>query len=47
MGLERVTSILQGTRNFADFTGQVSNYETDVFRPLLEEIVTLSGQRYG
>ncbi len=47
MGFERVTSILQGTRDFADFTRQISNYETDVFRPIFDEIEKLSGQRYG
>ena len=29
MGFERVTGIIQGTKNFTDFTGTISNYETD------------------
>jgi alanyl-tRNA synthetase len=46
MGFERVTSILQCTREFTDFTGIISNYETDIFRPIFDEIERLSGKRY-
>ena len=39
MGFERVTSIIQGTKNFTDFAGvTISNYETDIFRPIFDEI---------
>src|SRR5207244_12617804 len=35
MGFERVVSIIHGTKNFTDFeTAKISNYETDVFRPI-------------
>jgi alanyl-tRNA synthetase len=47
MGFERVTSILQCTKNFTDFTGVISNYETDVFRPIFNELERLSGRRYA
>ncbi len=47
MGFERVTAIIQGTKNFTVFTGIISNYETDVFRPIFDEIEKLSGKRYG
>ena len=47
MGFERVTAMIQGTKNFTDFSGTVSNYETDVFRPIFDEIEKLSGKRYG
>ena len=47
MGFERVTAIIQGTKNLTDFTGTISNYETDVFRPIFDEIEKLSGKRYG
>jgi alanyl-tRNA synthetase len=48
MGFERVTSIIQGTKNFTDFAhAKISNYETDIFRPLFDEIEKLSGQKYG
>ncbi len=47
LGFERVTAIIQGTRNLTDFSGVVSNYETDVFRPIFDEIEKLSGRKYG
>ena len=48
MGFERVCSILQGTRNFSEFgNARISNYETDVFRPIFDAIEKLSGQRYA
>ena len=47
MGFERVTAIRQGTKNFSDFSGTISNYETDVFRPIFDEIEKLSGKKYG
>ncbi|MBP7948297.1 MAG: alanine--tRNA ligase [Verrucomicrobiales bacterium] len=48
MGFERVVSIIHGTKNFTDFeTARISNYETDVFRPLFGEIEKLSGRKYG
>src|SRR5262252_1843849 len=47
MGFERVTAIIQGTKNFSGFSGTISNYETDVFRPIFDEIEKLSGKKYG
>jgi alanyl-tRNA synthetase len=47
MGFERVTAMIQGTKNFTDFTGIISNYETDIFRPIFDEIEKLSGMKYG
>jgi alanyl-tRNA synthetase len=47
MGFERVTGIMQNTRNFTDFTRIISNYETDIFRPLFDRLQQLSGKRYG
>jgi alanyl-tRNA synthetase len=38
MGLERITAIMQGT---------LSNYDTDLFQPLLKAISQLSGRPYG
>jgi alanyl-tRNA synthetase len=46
MGFERATGIIQGTKGLTDFTGTISNYETDVFRPIFDEIEKLSGKRY-
>ncbi|MDQ6654782.1 MAG: alanine--tRNA ligase [Verrucomicrobiota bacterium] len=47
MGFERATALIQGTKNFTDFSRLVSNYETDVFRPIFDEIEELSGKRYA
>ena len=48
MGFERVTSIIQGTQGFKDFANaRISNYETDIFRPIFDELEKLSGRRYG
>jgi alanyl-tRNA synthetase len=47
MGFERVTAIIQGTKNLTDFSGTISNYETDVFRPIFDELEKLSGKEYG
>jgi alanyl-tRNA synthetase len=48
MGFERVTSIIQGTKGFTDFVhAKISNYETDIFRPIFDEIEVLSGKKYG
>jgi alanyl-tRNA synthetase len=38
MGLERITTILQG---------KATNYDTDLFRPILEEIATIANADYG
>ncbi len=47
MGFERVTSIMQGTRNFTDFkNAKISNYETDIFRPIFDKLERMSGRKY-
>ncbi len=38
MGLERITAVIQG---------QFSNYDTDLFQPILAAIGELTGRRYG
>jgi alanyl-tRNA synthetase/REP element-mobilizing transposase RayT len=47
MGFERVTAIIQGTKNLTDFSGTISNYETDIFHPLFNELEKLSGKKYA
>ncbi len=46
LGLERTTAIIQGTKNFTEFSGTVSNYETDIFHPIFDELEKLSGGKY-
>jgi alanyl-tRNA synthetase len=46
MGFERVTAIIQDTKNLTDFSRTVSNYETDIFRPIFDELEKLSGKKY-
>ncbi|MEN9537641.1 MAG: alanine--tRNA ligase, partial [Verrucomicrobiota bacterium] len=47
MGFERVSGIMQCTKNFKDFSGVISNYESDVFTPLFRRLEELSGKKYG
>ena len=47
MGFERVTSIIQCTKDFTDFGTTISNYETDIFRPIFDALEKLSGKKYG
>ena len=46
MGFERVAAVMQSTNGFTDFSRTVSNYDTDVFRPLFAELEKLSGKQY-
>jgi len=46
MGFERVTGIIQNTNGFKDFSKTISNYETDIFRPLFDKLEKLSGKKY-
>jgi alanyl-tRNA synthetase len=46
MGFERAVAIIQGTKNLTDFSGIVSNYETDIFRPIFDELEKLSEKKY-
>ncbi|HEV3271328.1 MAG TPA: alanine--tRNA ligase [Candidatus Methylacidiphilales bacterium] len=48
MGFERVTSMIQGTKGFTNFeNAKISNYETDVFRPIFDELEKLTGKKYA
>jgi alanyl-tRNA synthetase len=47
MGFERVTGIIQNTSNFTDFSRVISNYETDIFRPIFDRLEKLSGKKYA
>jgi alanyl-tRNA synthetase len=47
MGFERVCGILQNTRHFTEFNRVISNYETDIFRPLFAKLEKQSRKAYG
>ena len=46
MGFERVVAVIQSTKNFTDFNKQVSNYDTDIFKPIFTELEKISGKKY-
>ena len=47
MGFERVCSIIQGTDGLKNFEGaKISNYETDVFRPIFDALEKITGKTY-
>lgn len=47
MGFERICSIMQATRGFTEFGNVIiSNYETDLFRPIFAALEKKSGLRY-
>jgi alanyl-tRNA synthetase/REP element-mobilizing transposase RayT len=46
MGFERVTGIIQNTNGFKDFSKVISNYDTDIFRPIFDKLEQLSGKKY-
>ncbi len=46
MGFERACAMMQCTNGFTDFSRRVSNYSTDVFRPLFLKIEEISGRTY-
>ncbi len=46
MGFERVSGIIQCTKNFTDFTKIISNYETDIFRPIFDSLEKMSRKKY-
>lgn len=46
MGFERLCSIMLNTKGFSDFSGIISNYETDVFTPIFTKLSELSGKKY-
>jgi len=44
-GLRARCSIIQGTKNFTDFeNAKISNYDTDVFKPIFDELTKMCGK---
>ncbi|MBV9275568.1 MAG: alanine--tRNA ligase [Verrucomicrobia bacterium] len=46
MGFERVAGIIECTDGFKDFSRAISNYESQVFRPIFQAITQLSNIQY-
>lgn len=46
MGFERACAMMQCTKGFTDFSRRVSNYSTDVFRPIFARLEQISGRTY-
>jgi alanyl-tRNA synthetase len=47
MGFERVAGIVACTDEFRRFDRPISNYHSDVFHPIIQQIAALSGKAYG
>jgi alanyl-tRNA synthetase len=46
MGFERAAGVIECTEDFKDFSKPISNYGSDVFRPIFEKLSELSGKSY-
>ncbi len=46
MGFERACAVLECTQGGKDFSGSISNYDTEVFMPILRQLQKLSGMTY-
>ena len=47
MGFERVASIIQGSKGLTDFSHPISNYNTDIFKPIFDTLSEISGRSYA
>ena len=47
MGFERVVGIIQCTEGFKKFTSRISNYETDIFKPIFDKLEQISKRKYS
>jgi len=46
MGFERACAVLECTKGGRDFSGSISNYDTEVFMPILRILQKISGAKY-
>lgn len=46
MGFERACAVLECTQGGRDFSREISNYDTEVFMPLIRHLQKISGSRY-
>ncbi|MCE7869996.1 alanine--tRNA ligase [bacterium CPR1] len=47
MGLERVAAVMECTAGCKDFQLPISNYDTEIFQPIVRELVLMSGCPYA
>lgn len=45
-GLDRIAALLECTKDCRDFTQQISNYDTSLFQPIIQELAQMSGKTY-
>ena len=45
-GLDRVAAVMECTKDCTDFSHQISNYDTALFKPIIAELERLSGLKY-
>ncbi|MBQ7568358.1 alanine--tRNA ligase [bacterium] len=45
-GLDRIAALLECTNNCTDFTKPISNYDTSLFQPIIQELARMSGKTY-
>ncbi len=45
-GLDRIAALLECTKNCSDFSQPISNYDTSLFQPIIQELAKMSGQAY-
>lgn len=46
MGLERVAAVIECTEGGKNFDREVSNYDSEIFQPLIRKLAELSGMKY-
>ena len=46
-GLDRIAALLECTDNCRDFSVPISNYDTTLFQPIIQELARLSGTTYN
>ncbi|MCR5663107.1 MAG: alanine--tRNA ligase, partial [bacterium] len=45
-GLERIAAVMECTKGCTDFSQEISNYDTALFRPIIKALEEMSGHRY-
>ena len=45
-GLDRIAALLECTKDCSDFSQPISNYDTTLFQPIIQELAKMSGKTY-